>query len=182
MTELNLSQDELDMCRKCGIQRQTNNDRNKVFDQRYSNQSSVNIHIQGVIGEYAFRKLHDMATDDIFEDVNPRSKRKRTDEDQDAKTLKGLTIDVKTTHCQTREIRVKTNALRQPADYYVQMIVQNGKSLNFCNEDEVKDITVIYKGYVDGKVLLETQPQSRWPNQKFFVYAHSKLNPELIKN
>jgi len=110
---------EADTCVAVGLERNAQNKRAKTTNMNYSNRNDDDISIQGVFGEWAFRRMFGLPTIDIL-DTRCRNAANDT---FDATLSNGWAVDVKTTLFEVESILVGEHKRRNPAGAYALMIL-----------------------------------------------------------
>lgn len=150
-----LSQHDLREAVKIGRERQFRN-RNVVDRKEQDNRTSIDIVIQGVMGEFAATRRFGMCLADLY-DTTPRSAGTETHFDG-LLTPENWTVDVKVSCWDTGRLRIQPRKASNPPDLYA---------------------LFVYLNYVDGKPLesLDLQP----PVLRFdgFIPARDALVPEF---
>ncbi len=124
-----LSNDEVLYCIKIGNERQDTNTKNKVASKQFTNRDPATIHIQGVMGEFAFAKMCDQhfgesKAQDVTKVLNDTKSRGARHDTFDW-TLFGKRIDVKTTlNAKSTTVYARLHKRVNPADFYVLILVE----------------------------------------------------------
>jgi len=112
---IDLSESELHICRMLGMMRRSEA-MNKVKDQQMGEGDSWSIDIDGVVAEYCVAKLLNLCPDLT---VSVRSG------GADLITLKGKTVDVKSTRHVHGKLLATIKKAHDPCDMYVLVVVDN---------------------------------------------------------
>lgn len=123
-----LSEAELQYCIKIGNDRQETNVKNNIASKQFTSRDPTNIHIQGVIGEYAFAKLCESLANDTKTDITKTlndTRSRGTKNDKQDWTINKKTIDVKTTlNKRAQQIYARLHKIRNPAHFYVLILIE----------------------------------------------------------
>jgi hypothetical protein len=162
------------LCYRMGKQRQENNVKNKSLDRNLSDRSGQDIHVQGILGEYAFCKLFNLPIS-ICDTVC----RNTLNDSFDARISCGInsscSIDVKTTCNKKGDLVVGTWKKSNPADLYVLMIWINYTCPRNKNSNEnmitekslAKSVPVLcFKGYARNTEVFQNKHMSSFGRTK----------------
>lgn len=120
--------DDLSYCIRIGQQRQATNVKNGVPSKQFTQRNPTNIHIQGVLGEYAFAKmcagLSTDKKDDVMIVLNNTQSRSAKHDTFDWSVF-GKKVDVKTTlYPYGYKIYARQHKYGNPADLYVLILIE----------------------------------------------------------
>jgi hypothetical protein len=122
------SVDELSYCIRIGTERQATNMRNCVPSKQFTQRDPTAIHIQGVLGEFAFAKLCSSLSTDTKDDVTTvlnNTKSRSGKKDTFDWSAFGKRIDVKTTlNPYSTSIYARRHKSDHPADLYVLIMIE----------------------------------------------------------
>lgn len=180
------------MCITIGTRRNLVNRRNGVREKKFGDRDGNDISVQGVLGEYAFRKMLRLPVDDLW-DTTPRN---FLNDSFDAtipmfywapegqKYVKrnfAMQIDVK---CVIKSsapgLLVQADKMRKPADMYVLMYLQRGTQVPSEMRDKLpftvdEDITAWFEGFaLPVEVFQEGNAQYREDKDKTLSNGQQK--------
>jgi hypothetical protein len=194
--------DELAYCIRIGTQRQRVNEHNRVRSKQFTDRDPTNIHIQGVLAEYAFARLCaqelklNINIQAILDNTQSRGARRDTFD----LTLFGKKIDVKSTMSEYNSfVYAPLHKRFNPADYYVLMGLETeakdgtpeakdgspDEKINAIVKNPNSTVSGVFRGFVSGSILFASTAQLSCyrakanPSWKEFLH---QLKPDVDKN
>jgi hypothetical protein len=175
-----LTPDEYKYCLAIAQRRNSTNEKGKVKNANYSGRNDVDIHIQGVIGEFAFLKLHGQDPTPSLDNTKSRSAQDGTDT-FDA-WIKKENIDVKSVVTPVSELLVPAWKKKHPPNRYVLMRIcrhlQAPKSSFTTTEIPP---TVFLLGSIDSKTLLQSKYLTQRFNTAMYAFPVNQLMLDVPK-
>jgi hypothetical protein len=152
MKTITITDEDYDLCVMVAAMRNMVSRASNTKDRQMGNQSALETDLTGIIGEYAFCKLHN-----IFPDLIAKTRSGSYD-----CFFKGQRIDIKTTKYEDGRL-LATTKLNDDVDVYVLAIV-NGKSVTF-------------PGWTRKSQLIKEENLKNLGHGETYVMDQEKLNP-----